>query len=311
VSPVAGIAAISKPAGITSFAALFPIKRRLGTGKVGHAGTLDRFATGLLVVLAGPYSRLCPAFSSLDKTYVASVLFGEETDTLDPEGTVIARAAAPGREAIEAVLPSFRGPIMQAPPAYSALHLDGERAYEKALRGEAVEMKERPVVIHELELVDYDGIHAVMRVCCSSGTYIRSLARDIALAAGSRARLETLKRLSIGPLSLAESVRPDDFDPERNLRHLDPGLATALGYRPRMLASSAGRRFVNGGLLSTEDFADIPEAGMGHADTGVADVNVAGARAPSAVFSASGAFLGVVEEGPDCIRYRFVMPEER
>jgi len=302
VSPVAGIAAISKPAGITSFAALSPIKRSLGTARVGHAGTLDRFATGLLVVLAGPYSRLCPDFSSLGKTYVATILFGEETDTLDPEGEVVARASLPDREGIEKALPGFRGKIMQAPPAYSALHVNGERAYEKALRGEAVEMKARPVEIFALELLDFDGEKARVFVRCSSGTYVRSLARDLALAAGSRARLEALERRSIGPLALEDAVAPADFDPGRDLRLLDPALASALGLRPRLLAASAEKRFRNGGVLLPADLSTpVPDA----ASPGEA----AGASHGSAVFSVEGAFLGVIEEGETGIRYRFVMPE--
>ena len=300
MSPVAGIAAISKPAGLTSFAALSPIKRGLGSGKVGHAGTLDRFATGLLVVLAGPYSHLCPDFSSLDKVYSATVLFGEETDTLDPEGKVVATAAPPGRVALESVLPLFTGPIMQAPPAYSALHVDGERAYERALRGEAVEMKARPVTIHGLELLDYDGRIARLLVSCSSGTYIRSLARDMALAAGSRARLEALERLSIGPLSLDEAMAPQDFDPSRDLRLLDPVLARALGLEPLCIAPEAERRFLNGGQLSAADFRAIGYDG----DMDGTTARPAGDRA---VFSVSGSFLGVVTEALAGFRYRFVI----
>jgi len=303
VSPVAGIAAISKPAGITSFAALSPIKRLLGTARVGHAGTLDRFATGLLVVLVGPYSRLCPDFSSLDKTYLATVLFGEETDTLDPEGEVVARAEIPSRGAVEAALPGFRGKIMQAPPAYSALHVDGERAYERALRGEAVEMKARPVEIFALELLEFEGAKARLLVRCSSGTYVRSLARDLALAAGSRARLETLERQSIGPVSLEGAVAPADFDAGRDLRLLDPSMALALGLRPRMIAASAERRFRNGGVLLP---ADLSTPALAPSTGGPA-----GPAHGSAVFSPDGAFFGVIEEAETGIRYRFVMPEPR
>jgi tRNA pseudouridine55 synthase len=297
VIPVAGIAAVSKPAGMTSFAALSPLKKKLSSGRVGHAGTLDRFATGLLIVLAGPYSRLSSHFTALDKTYRATVLFGEETATLDPEGKVVAEAPPPTREALEAVLPGFRGPIMQAPPAYSALHLGGERAYEKALRGESFEMKERPVTIHDLDLLSYDGRQAGFYVRCSSGSYIRSLARDIALAAGSRAHLVALVRESIGPISLAEAVGPEAFDAARDLRVLDHGLALALGLRPRILAPAAERRFFNGGALAAVDFQDALPGGSG-------------GEGESAVFLANGSFVGVVVESQGTFRYRFVIREE-
>lgn len=193
---------------------------------------------------------------------------------------------------------------MQAPPVYSALHVDGERAYERALRGETVEMKARPVEIFGLELLDFEGAKARLHVRCSSGTYVRSLARDIALAAGSRARLEALERRSIGPLSLETAVSPADFDPGRDLRLLDPALASALGLRPRIIAVSAEKRFRNGGILLPEDLSDCI---MEDAAPGAWSSDHAG----SAVFCHDGAFLGVIEEKGERIRYRFVMPEER
>ena len=184
-----GLVLLDKEPGETSFQVLGRVKNYLGTTKAGHTGTLDKFASGLLLVLTGRALKLAPWFSSRDKVYEAAILFGEETDTLDPEGAVIARAAPPDQETLEAVLPRFRGTIAQRPPAYSALHVGGKRAHELARAGVAVELNERPVTIHALSLLSYDNPVARVRVHCSSGTYIRSLARDIARAAGSRARL--------------------------------------------------------------------------------------------------------------------------
>lgn len=301
MSLVSGIAALAKPAGVTSFAALYPLKRGISSGKIGHAGTLDRFATGLLVALVGSYSRLNPFFSSLDKVYLARVAFGRETDTLDPEGRVVAEGPLPSREAVEAVLPQFRGGILQKPPAFSALHIDGKRAYERALKGEDVEMVARPITILRLELVDWHGAEADFLVECSSGTYIRSLARDIALAAGTRAFLQALSRESIGPILLSEAVAPSEFDPGRDLRSLDPLLSRALGLRPRILADSALGRFCQGGRLRAEELSD-PEAMPSPAAS-----TLGGAPArPSSVFSRAGAFLGLVDEAPSGISYRFV-----
>jgi tRNA pseudouridine55 synthase len=293
VSRVSGIAALAKPAGVTSFAALHPLKRSLDSGKIGHAGTLDRFATGLLIALVGSYSRLNPFFSSLDKTYRATVIFGRETDTLDPEGGIVAEAPPPGREAVEAVLASFRGAILQRPPVYSALHIDGKRAYERALKGEEVEMKPRPVTIHSLELLEWRGPEADFLVNCSSGTYIRSLARDIGLAAGSRASLLALSRESIGPIRLDQAVEPGLFDPANDLILLDPSLAHALGLRPRILSASALPRFSQGGRVGLEELAGVD--GLDGEGLG-----------PSAVFSPEGLFLGLVDEVGPGVAYRFV-----
>lgn len=317
---LSGLAAIEKRAGLTSFAALGPLKRGLGTGKVGHAGTLDRFATGLLVVLVGGYSRLAPYFTALDKRYAALVRFGRETSTLDPEGEVVAEAPPPSLAELEAVLSLFRGPILQAPPAYSAIHIDGKRAYERVLAGEVLEMAARPVVIHELELEGYDGRDARLSVRCSSGTYIRSLARDIALAAGSRASLAALERGAIGPILLADAVLPESFDAGRDLRRLDPALAAALGLRPRFLEETARRSFLNGGRLSARELSDIGAAGGIPGDEAKAralpgrpapeSASSAPAEALSAVFGREGSFLGLVRETEEGLEYRMVLGGE-
>ncbi|GHV81470.1 hypothetical protein AGMMS49991_00280 [Spirochaetia bacterium] len=201
-----GLVLLDKKPGLTSFQALNQVKKAFSTPKVGHTGTLDKFASGLLLVLVGRAVKLAPWFNGCDKRYEGTIRFGAETDTLDPEGAVIAEEAPPGREALEAVLEQFRGDILQAPPAYSAVHIDGARAHELARSGVDVEMKKRPVSVYALELVSYQPPEAQIRVHCSKGTYIRSLARDIALAAGSRAHLTALKRTQIAGFHLADAV---------------------------------------------------------------------------------------------------------
>jgi tRNA pseudouridine55 synthase len=156
------------------------------------------------------------------KEYEGTIEFGAETDTLDPEGEVIAEGALPSREEIEAALPVFRGDILQEPPAYSALHIDGKRAYELARQGKAPEMKKRPVTVHELELTSWDPPFAGIRVSCSSGTYIRSLARDIALAAGTRAHLVKLHRTRVGGFSVSGAAVPGDMGAEALKAALKP-----------------------------------------------------------------------------------------
>jgi len=201
-----GLLLINKKSGITSFDALREIKRALDTGKVGHTGTLDKFASGLLLVLTGKDLKLTQWFSHCDKQYTGRIRFGIETDTLDPEGSVIAEAAPPSREKAEQALSMFSGRIMQSPPAYSAIHINGKRASELARSGHQPEMKKREVTIHKIELRNWDPPFADIFVHCSSGTYIRSLARDIALAAGSRAHLCSLLRTRIAGFKLEDAV---------------------------------------------------------------------------------------------------------
>ena len=199
---VSGLILLNKSPGITSFDALRDIKRALGTGKVGHTGTLDKFAGGLLIVLVGKALRLSQWFTHCDKKYEGRICFGAETDTLDPEGSVIAEAAVPLREDVENVLSRFTGEKMQAPPAYSAIHVDGKRASSLARAGAPPEMKKRAVSVYKLELRSWQPPYADIFVHCSSGTYIRSLARDIALAAGSRGYLTSLLRTQIADFML-------------------------------------------------------------------------------------------------------------
>jgi len=291
-----GIALVRKPAGITSFQALQPIKQALGTGRVGHAGTLDRFAEGLLVVLAGPYARLVPWVQSGRKEYRGHVRFGTETATLDPEGVVVGEGSLPSRADLEAVLPSFRGSIRQRPPAYSALHIDGKRAYERALAGEEPEMPERLVQVFCLELDSYEDGLAALRVSCSAGTYIRSLARDLALACGSRAHLAALERRAIGPFGLESAVDPGEFQGGRDLSSLLPAQASGLGLRAFCLGEEQARLFSHGApTLSPSILLALDGGGP------VAEGEAA------AVFGPGDSFLGVAERCGDRFRYRMVL----
>jgi tRNA pseudouridine55 synthase len=201
-----GYILLHKPSGVTSFEALLPVKRLLGTGKVGHTGTLDKFADGLLIALVGKALKQQEAFTHLDKRYTAALFFGKETETLDPEGAVIAEADAPEEAALIAALEKFRGEIMQTPPAYSAIHVNGKRASQLARQGKAPELKARPVTIYALELLSYEKPLAKIAVHCSSGTYIRALARDIAYACRSRAYVSALTRTMIGPYRLEDAA---------------------------------------------------------------------------------------------------------
>jgi tRNA pseudouridine55 synthase len=209
-----GYLLLNKKPGYSSFESLFAVKKAFGTGKVCHTGTLDKFAAGLLVVLVGRAVKLSPWFLFCDKRYTGRIKIGEETDTLDPEGKVIARAEPCSREAFESAMSGFLGEILQAPPEYSALHINGTRAHLLARRGISPKMEKRPVSVYSLNLVSWEPPFADIDVHCSKGTYIRSLARDIALAAGSRAHLSALTRTAVGGFLLEDAVSPPDAGTE-------------------------------------------------------------------------------------------------
>ena len=250
-----GILLLNKKSGVTSFGSLDEVKKAFATKKAGHTGTLDKFATGLLLVLAGRAVKLNFLFEDCAKEYTGIIRFGEETDTLDPEGSVIAGGPVPSREKVEAVLEIFRGEIMQAPPAYSALHINGRRAHELAREGNAPEMKKRPVFIHELEIISWSEPEAVIHAKVSAGAYIRSLARDIALAAGSRAYLSALRRDAVGPFRLENAAM---YGPEDNeaalakaLLPLAPELFETLSLPSFFLDDNDAKCFTHGKPLET------------------------------------------------------------
>jgi len=241
-----GLILLQKQPGLTSFDSLKALKHALGTGKAGHTGTLDKFAQGLLLVLTGKALKLSQWFTHCDKRYEGTIRFGIETDTLDPEGRDIAEAPLPSREAVERALALFRGKIEQAPPAYSAIHIEGERASVLARRGEAPEMKKRPVEVYRLELSSWDPPFAGVSVHCSSGTYIRSLARDIALAAGSRAHLSALLRTKVAGFRLEDAVSPPPGEWVPTLLPIDRAVFEALGLPCLETDSERARRITQG-----------------------------------------------------------------
>ncbi|MFM7247215.1 MAG: tRNA pseudouridine(55) synthase TruB [Actinomycetota bacterium] len=206
----AGVVLLDKPAGVSSFAALRPLRAVYGR-RLGHAGTLDPFATGLLLVLTGRATRLVDHLHGLDKAYTAVVQFGAETTTDDPEGERTATGRVNEEAAVHAALPALTGQIEQVPPAASAVHVDGERAYRRFRRGEAVTVPPRTVTVHALDLIRFDAEAqtAELEVVCGSGTYVRSLARDLGRAVGAGAHLTALRRTRIGPFRVEDAAAPD------------------------------------------------------------------------------------------------------
>jgi tRNA pseudouridine55 synthase len=232
------------------------IKRRIGTKKVGHTGTLDKFATGLLLVLAGNCTKLTSLFLTLDKEYSARVILGYETDTLDPEGKIIDTAPLPSRVQIESVLPAFIGEIDQVPPIYSAIHINGQRAYKIARKGESCELVPRRVRIDEISICSYEPPYLEINVRCSSGTYIRSLARDIAHAAQSCGYLDRLRRTRIGSFHISQSVEADRFDPDQHIISSFEFIANIVGVKKYIVDNIYRERILNGALIEMGVFEE-------------------------------------------------------
>jgi len=201
-----------KPAGITSFGVVARVRRRLSEqlgkkAKVGHTGTLDPFATGLMIIVTGKECRNAMQYSKLDKEYEATIRLGLTSSTGDPEGELTRVSdEKPSKEVLEAVLRQFTGEITQTPPMFSAIKINGRRAYDLARKGEHVEMPSRQVTVHSLELLDYTYPNVRIRTHVSSGTYIRSLAEDIGTALTTGAYCAELRRTKVGQWSVEGAV---------------------------------------------------------------------------------------------------------
>jgi len=273
-----GLVIVDKPAEWTSHDVVARMRRLAGTRKVGHAGTLDPMATGVLVVGVGKATRLLGHLALTEKTYRATIRLGQSTDTDDAEGEITATASAAGvtDADLRAAIETLTGEIMQVPPQVSAIKVNGRRAYRMARKGEDVELAARPVTVREFtvedvrregELVDVDAV-----VTCSSGTYIRALARDLGAALGTGGHLTALRRTRVGPYGL-ERARTLDQLAER-LEILPIGDAVAAAFPRREVTAEQARRVVHGGRL--------PAAGLG--------------PGPVGVFAPDGTLLALVEE---------------
>lgn len=203
-----GFLVVDKPAGITSHDVVAMVRAVTGIKKVGHTGTLDPFATGVLPLALGPATRLIQYLDESIKVYDATISFGQETDTGDPTGEVIATASMPTaiRAEAEEVLSTFLGDRMQTPPQYSAVKHKGKRLYQYARKGEKVEVAARPIKIHSLAIHSYDGQLLRVIISCSRGTYARVLANEIAVALGSVGHLSALSRTRSGPFYAEDSL---------------------------------------------------------------------------------------------------------
>jgi tRNA pseudouridine55 synthase len=288
---VDGVLVCDKPAGMTSHDVVARVRRLAGQRRVGHGGTLDPPATGVLVLALGRATRLLPFLPMEPKRYLARIAFGAETDTLDASGTVTATAEAAGVDeaAVRGALRGFLGPQQQLPPMVSAVKVGGERLYAKARRGESVERATRSIVVHALELVDFaDGERpeATVEVTCSGGTYVRSLAADLGRRLGTLAHLAGLRRTAAGQFTERDAHTLSD------LAALAGGLARVVLAPAQALGSIAVRPLSAAEAAALATGATLPPSGRAE---------------PVAAVAPDGRLVAVIQDDAGRARSRVVL----
>jgi tRNA pseudouridine55 synthase len=261
---------IDKPAGMTSTQVVSRVKWALKPQKIGHAGTLDPLATGILPLALGEATKTIPFAQDRLKTYTFGLLFGESRDTEDAEGQVTGTSdVRPSLDDILAILPRFKGIIMQTPPRYSAIKIDGQRAYDLARDGEDFEIKSREAYIESLDIDKYSKDRADFTCVCGKGTYIRSLGRDIALALGTLGYIVDLRRTAVGPFTTENAISLDLFDnivDSATLENVLLPLETTLDDIPALALSNEEAAKISGGqflnFISRPDFERLQQIGI-------------------------------------------------
>ncbi len=256
-----GILLIDKPSGMTSHDVVDRVRRAAGIRRVGHTGTLDPSATGLLIMCVGAATRLSEFLTALDKVYEGVMELGRVTDSHDLDGVVLEEHPVPDLtlEDIQAVFDKFTGDIMQIPPMVSAVKVNGERLYKRARKGEVIDRPARPITVHEFDALEYTPPRAKFRVRCTRGTYARTLCHDAGEVLGCGAALASLCRTAVGHHRLEDAVQLDDLktpdDVKKNLRPLSGALDL-----PSVVLSDAGRQVVNHGgtILENELHGQCP-----------------------------------------------------
>lgn len=257
-----GVLPVDKPEGVTSHDVVAAARRALGTRRIGHTGTLDPFASGLLLLCVGPATRLAEYLIGLPKAYRATLRLGITTDTDDRTGEVVEESAGwqgLSREAVEAALETQRGRIRQVPPAYSAKKVAGRRAYDRARRGETVELAPVEVEIYRLEVVSIDLPEVVFEVECSSGTYIRAIARDVGAVLGVGGHLATLRRTRIGRHDVQDAVPLSRLDDASAVQSAWLSPLDALSHMPRIDVDAEDAAALRNGRRIRRPDRDAPE----------------------------------------------------
>lgn len=255
---MSGIIIIDKPQGWTSNDVVSRLRRVFNTRRIGHGGTLDPMATGVLPVFVGRATRGVEFFEHAEKTYETTLRFGITTDTEDTTGKVLTeRPVSLTKEDVLGILPRFGGEIMQIPPMYSALKVNGQKLYDLARKGREVERQPRPITIHELELLDFSGNEARLRIRCSKGTYIRTLCKDIGEALGCGGCMAQLRRVRAGEYTLDGAIPLErllaESDAGMDVGHYLIPIDTMFASVPRLnLTPNQARAVRNGGSFSCD-----------------------------------------------------------
>jgi tRNA pseudouridine55 synthase len=266
---VDGWVILDKPVGMTSTHAVARLKRIFNAKKAGHAGTLDPLASGILPVAFGEATKTVPFVQDGEKAYRFTVRFGAETNTDDSDGQITAQSELrPTREAILALLPQFIGTIQQMPPAFSAIKINGERAYDIARDGESPALSARPVTIHALELLGADQDEAVFEARCGKGTYVRAIARDLGRMLGCFGHVTALRRTRVGPFIEADSIALSDLEEggveSAAMRRVEAGLLEL----PRVIVDRDAAARLRRGQSILLRGADAPADGSAYAACG-------------------------------------------
>lgn len=326
------IVLLAKKPGFTSFTSLSSVKKAFNTTKVGHTGTLDSFAQGLLVVCSGKLTRLAGNITEFDKSYKAIIKFGQETDTLECTGNVIKSGNLPTLEALENALEKFKGQIMQTPPAFSAIHIDGKRASDLAREGKTTQIKARPVTIFDAKIIETklnsENLveYAQIDFSVSKGTYIRSLARDIAYECGSFGYLIGLYRTKIGNFKIEDAagfLDLEDFSIEnaiKKISEVSSELNKKIEFTKEFLEEIQNKSvdftkevsvlcgFNNIDLKNDDAKKDFMNGKPLRSYMFNIDLHSLLNKSSSAVFAPDGNFMGLIEKDENGkIKYKFVI----
>jgi tRNA pseudouridine55 synthase len=283
--PIDGLLLVDKPAGVTSHDVVDVARRSLRTRRIGHAGTLDPFATGLLVLLVGHATRLLPYLSGEPKVYQATIAFGAETDTDDVTGSVTRTAELPNISRMREAMHSLTGEIDQTPPAYSAKQVEGRRAYAAARRGESLSLAPVRVVVHAWDVRELSSERLDAEITCGGGTYIRALARDLGRLSGSAAHLSALRRTRSGPFDVAAAV---------TVETMRAGAATPM-------PALAGVPHLSTVPLSAAEVVHVRQGRM---------IPAAGGEDMAALVDPAGALVALAERASSSWQPRVVLPND-